>query len=208
MRCFILGATGKTGAQLVDLALAGGHPVTAFVRSPQKLAPRPGLHGVQGSPADIAAMAEAMRGHDAVFSALAPGIGEILSSPAKRSWTMAGYAQNLVQAMGQAGVRRLLLFSSAGLFPGQSLFVRLLSFPARHHMADLSAMEGVAQGSGLDWTLARPTWMAKGEDAAYRAQAGALPADPKPMHFRGLASFLLDAARDGKHLREIVGLAR
>lgn len=37
MRFFILGATGRTGTQLVDLALHNGHSVTAFVRSPQKL---------------------------------------------------------------------------------------------------------------------------------------------------------------------------
>src|SRR4051812_15200896 len=46
MRCFILGATGKTGTQLLDLALHNGHTVTAFVRSPRKLNPdRPGLTG-------------------------------------------------------------------------------------------------------------------------------------------------------------------
>src|SRR5215467_6664558 len=35
MRLFILGATGRTGAELVDQALARGHAVTAFVRAPQ-----------------------------------------------------------------------------------------------------------------------------------------------------------------------------
>ena len=54
MRCFILGATGHTGRQLLDLALEHGHLVTAFVRSPEKLpGDRPGLTVVQGSPADL-----------------------------------------------------------------------------------------------------------------------------------------------------------
>lgn len=208
MRCFILGATGKTGTQLVELALSQGDQVTAFVRSPQKLTPAHGLNLVQGSPADVDLMAQAMRGHDAVFSALAPGIGEILTRPSKRAWTMAGYARNIILAMDQVGVRRLLAFSSAGLFPGQSSFVRLLSFPARHHMADLSAMEGVIKQSGLHWSIARPTWMSKGSETAYRAKANAMPAAPKPLHFRGLARFMLDAATQGSHLQEIVGLAR
>lgn len=209
MKIFVLGATGKTGTQLLDLALRGGHEVTAFVRSAQKLAQaRQSLSVAQGSPADTESMAKAMAGHDAVFNCLAPGIGEILSRPGKRTWTMESYARQIVQAMGQAGVRRYLGFSSAGLFPGQSLFVRLLSFPARHHMADLAAMESVIKESNLEWTLARPTWMAKGESDAYRAQAGAMLADAKPMHFRGLAQFMLDSARLGKHLREVVSLAR
>jgi putative NADH-flavin reductase len=209
MRCFILGATGKTGTQLLDLALQNGHSVTAFVRSPQKLPrDRPGLTVIQGSPADVAALAQAMAGHDAVFSALAPRIGETLRAPSKRAWTMAGYAANTVQAMKQAGVKRLLAFSSAGLFPGQSLFVRVLSFPVRHHMADLKAMEEVYQASGLEWTLLRPTWMGAGESEAYRVAAGALPEGSKAMHFRGLAKFMLDAAAEGSHRRELLGIGR
>ena len=40
MRLFILGASGKTGTQLVDLALARAPEVTAFVRSPGKITHR------------------------------------------------------------------------------------------------------------------------------------------------------------------------
>lgn len=208
MRFFILGATGKTGTQLLDLALKNGHSVTAFVRSPQKLSQRDGLTVIQGSPADVASMARAMEGHDAVFSVLAPGMGEILGAPSKRAWTMAGYAQNIVQAMEMAGVKRLLAFSSAGLFPGQSLFVRLLSFPARHHMADLKAMEKVYEASSLEWTLLRPTWLGAGESDAYRVTAGALPPGSKAMHFRGLAKFMLDSAAAASHRNELLGIGR
>lgn len=209
MRCFILGATGKTGTQLLDLALKDGHTVTAFVRSPQKLPrDRTGLTVIRGSPADVPALARAMAGHDAVFSALAPGAREIFSAPSKRAWTMAGYAANIVKAMEQAGVKRLLAFSSAGLFPGQSLFVRLLSFPARHHMADLREMEEVYQASGLEWTLLRPTWMGAGESESYRVAPGALPEGCKAMHFRGLARFMLNAAAEGSYRRELLGIGR
>ena len=209
MRCFILGATGHTGTQLLDLALQNGHSVTAFVRSPQKLPQdRPGLTVIQGSPADVPALAQAMAGHDAVFSTLAPRIGETFRAPSKRTWTMAGYAANIVQGMKQAGVKRLLAFSSAGLFPGQSLFVRMLSFPARHHLADLKAMEETYQTSGLEWTLLRPTWMSAGESEAYRVAAGALPEGCKALHFRGLAKFMLDAAAEGTHQRELLGIGR
>ena len=36
MRLFILGANGKVGTQLIDLALSRTHQVTAFVRSPDR----------------------------------------------------------------------------------------------------------------------------------------------------------------------------
>jgi putative NADH-flavin reductase len=209
MRCFILGATGHTGRQLLDLALEHGHLVTAFVRSPEKLpGDRPGLTVVQGSPADVPALAAAMAGHDVVFPALAPGAREILGRPSKRGWTMQGYAANIVRAMDLAGVKRLMAFSSAGLFPDQSLFVRMLSYPARHHMADLKAMEEVYQASDVDWTLLRPTWMRAGESEAYRVAPGALPEGSHGMHFRGLARFMLDAASEGRHHRELLGIGR
>jgi uncharacterized protein YbjT (DUF2867 family) len=37
MRLFVLGATGRTGQHLLDLGLARGHEIIAFVRSPHKI---------------------------------------------------------------------------------------------------------------------------------------------------------------------------
>ena len=88
MRLFILGATGKTGSELVDLALQRGNSVTAFVGSPQKLAQdRAGLNVIQGSPSDTSALVQAMAGHDAVFNCLAPGMCQIFTRMSKRNWT-------------------------------------------------------------------------------------------------------------------------
>src|SRR6266540_6835666 len=68
---FIIGATGKTGTQLIDIALARGHEVTAFVRSPDKITrEHPLLRVVPGDPLDADALARALPGHDAVLSAL------------------------------------------------------------------------------------------------------------------------------------------
>jgi nucleoside-diphosphate-sugar epimerase len=51
MKLFVLGATGHTGTHIVDLALSRFHGVTAFVRSPQKIAHHdPRLRIVGGNP--------------------------------------------------------------------------------------------------------------------------------------------------------------
>ena len=61
MRLLILGATGKTGTQLVDLALARDHEVTAFVRSPGKVTRRhQRLKVLQGDPHSADELAEAL----------------------------------------------------------------------------------------------------------------------------------------------------
>jgi len=71
MKLLIFGATGGTGRQLVDQALAQGHEVTAFVRNPAKLAMQhEKLKVVQGNVMDCHSVGAAVAGQDAVFSAL------------------------------------------------------------------------------------------------------------------------------------------
>src|SRR6266700_4040603 len=54
MRLFILGANGKVGTQLIDLALSRTHQVTAFVRSPEKITQQhPRLQVVRGDPHNV-----------------------------------------------------------------------------------------------------------------------------------------------------------
>jgi putative NADH-flavin reductase len=71
MKLLIFGATGGTGRQLVDQALAQGHEVTAFVRNPAKMTtPHENLKIVKGNIMDCHSVGAAVAGQDAVFSAL------------------------------------------------------------------------------------------------------------------------------------------
>jgi len=71
MRVLVIGATGGTGRQLVQRALAAGHQVTAFVRNPAKLQiEHPNLRVAKGNVLDYATVESAMRGQEAVLSAL------------------------------------------------------------------------------------------------------------------------------------------
>lgn len=209
MRLFILGATGRTGTELVTLALKQGHHVTAFVRSPEKIRViDKGLKVIKGSPGDIEGLSQAMQGHDAVFSALAPNPGEIFTDLKKRTWTMEKFAANILSGMEKAKVEKVVAFSSAGLFPGQNLFVRFLSALAHNHMKDLGRMEKVVTESALNWTIARPSWLAKGSDERYRAQIGSLPAGSSKMTYVALAKFMLDTVEGSLYERQIVGIGK
>src|SRR5262245_55237268 len=114
MRLFILGANGKTGTQLVDLALARGHQVTAFVRSPGKVARQhPRLEVRKGDPHSVDELARALPWHDVVLSALG-----VRPPQAFRPHTLVeDCAASTVAAMTRAGVKRLVLVSAAVLFP-------------------------------------------------------------------------------------------
>lgn len=71
MNLLILGATGGTGRALVTQALEQGHTVTAFARDPAKVrTSHPNLHVAKGDILDPASVEAALRGQDAVLSAL------------------------------------------------------------------------------------------------------------------------------------------
>src|SRR5438132_13281995 len=63
-KMLVLGATGKTGKELIDIALARGHEVTAFVRSPAKIARRDNrLTVVKGDPRSVEELCKVLVGH-------------------------------------------------------------------------------------------------------------------------------------------------
>src|SRR6266853_533193 len=71
MRIFVIGATGHTGTQIVDLALSRGHEATAFVRSPHKIRRQDQrLKVLAGDPRSVEQLASALPGHDIVLLAL------------------------------------------------------------------------------------------------------------------------------------------
>jgi len=204
MRLFILGANGKTGTQMVDLALARNHDVTAFVRSPAKIARRhPRLNVRAGDPHRVDELASALPGHDAVLSAL----GVRPPGAFRPHALVEECAASTVAAMTRAGVRRFVLVSAAVLFPERGLRFAFFRRLLKQIMRDLEAAEQIVRATPLDWTIARPPRLIDRSDEQYRTAVGALPAGGFSMSFRAVAAFALDAVEQRTHVHEIVGLA-
>jgi putative NADH-flavin reductase len=212
MKLFVIGANGRTGTEIVDLACQRGHQVTAFVRSPEKLADvaarcagAPGsLTTVRGDPRQADSTAAALPGHDAVLSAIGPHTQEAF----RPSTLLTDCARATADAMRASGVSRLAIVSAAVLFPEEGLYFAFFRWLTKHHARDLRAMEDVVRASGLAWTIARPPRLTQSADASFRAVRDALPAGSRAMSFRSVAAFMVDAVERRVHLAEIVGLAR
>lgn len=206
MRLFILGATGGSGRQLVNQALERHHRVTAFVRSPEKLgAARDGLTVIQGDVRSPDGMSAALRGHDAMLSALGP------PGPSRNTIT-SDSARTTVAAMQATGVRRLLVVGVAALFPGVGMFGRLLRNTLLRNIADDSAeMERIVKATRLDWTIVRPPRLTNGP----RREHYGVSNDHLPPGAGGnatisradVAHFMLDEVEQPAHIRRVVGIA-
>jgi putative NADH-flavin reductase len=203
MRLFILGATGGTGRQLIGQALARGHQVTAFVRSPEKLGARQqGLSVQQGDPRDAAALNVALSGHDAVLSALGP------PGP-RRSTILRDSARSTVSAMQSAGMRRLLIVSAAILFEDMGVLAALLRRTLlRNVVVGSGEMEQIVAASNLEWTIVRPPRLTNAPPTGrYQIADNRFPPGKRTLSRADLAHFLLDELDRRAHLRQIVGQA-
>jgi putative NADH-flavin reductase len=161
MRLVVLGATGPTGRQLTDQALAAGHQVTAVARRPESLPPRPGLTVAGADVTDPEAVDAAIAGSDAVLSALG-------AAPSRRPITVYSVAaRNIIAAMERHGVKRLVVVSSSVTDPdwrpsGAFFFNNVLDpyvnrVVARTAHEDMRRMEALVRASDLHWTIARPS---------------------------------------------------
>jgi putative NADH-flavin reductase len=202
VRIFVLGATGRTGRPLLDQAKERGHDVTAFVRSPDKLAGLAGVTVRRGDPRNEAELREAIAGHDAVVSALGPvslGASTILGDAARAT----------VAAMKEAGPKRLLVVSAAMLFDDAGMFAAFLRRTFLRNVAkDSLGMEAHVTASHLDWTIVRPPRLTTGPlTSKYVVADGAMPKDGTFVTSRAdVACFLLDELERPAHVRKIVGM--
>jgi putative NADH-flavin reductase len=200
-RLFVIGATGRTGQEIVQQALARGHQVTAFIRSPERVTLKNARLTVRkGNVMDETQLFDAIENHDAVLSTLGPR--EVF----KPSSMLHDSALATTRAMNRLGVKRFVVLSAAAHFPG--IPNRIASFIMRNHMRDSLAMEEIVQGSGLDWTIARPPRLTEEEYSTYRSREGAAPKMGFSLARKAAAAFMLDAIEQEKHFHKIVGIAK
>jgi putative NADH-flavin reductase len=200
MKLFVLGATGKTGGVLVAQAVARGHSVTTFGRSAFNGGDKAKVLNMEGNPMSESELAEALPGNDAVLSVLGTrGLGA--------TSVLVDSSRATIAAMSQAGVRRLVILSSALLDSHIGLINRIVSRTfLRHFSSDQRAMEKVVTESDLDWTVLRPPRMT---DSAPDGQSTAMlgdPPDSSGMAIRKdeVARVMLDTVENRRYVRKVV----
>ena len=201
VKLFVIGATGRTGLEVVQQALVRNYQATAFVRSPENISLKnERLTVLKGNAMEENELFRAVQNHHAVVSTLGPR--EVF----KPSSMLHDSAVATTRAMNRAGVKRLVVLSAAAHFPG--LLNRIASFIMRKHMRDSLAMEAIVQASGLDWTIARPPRLTQENYTTYRSREDAAPRMGFSLSRKAVAAFMLEAIEQRKHFHKIVGIAK
>jgi len=162
-RVLIVGATGGTGRQLVMQALERGYAVTALVRDPSRLqVDHPQLTVIQGDVLDEGSADAAMRGQEAVLSALGH---KRYFYPTR---ILSEGTRYILRAMEIHGVRRLVCETSLGIGDSagrMGLYYTLFVIPVilPFYFWDKTRQERMIAGSNVEWVIVRPGVLTNGD---------------------------------------------
>jgi nucleoside-diphosphate-sugar epimerase len=161
MQIVIFGANGMTGRLLTRRALDAGHSAVAVTRRPDDFPISDPRLTVAGADVLRDGLTGIVAGADAVLSTL--GV-PFTRGPVD---TYSAGMRNVIDAMREAGVNRLVVVSSTGAYPAPGrrhapLALRLFEPIITRTIGktvydDIRRMEALVRESGLDWTIVRPS---------------------------------------------------
>lgn len=156
LRILVIGGTSGTGLEVVKIALARGHNVTAMSRRPERMTlTHENLEARKGDILEVAAVKAAVKNKDAVVNAI--GIG-----PTRGPVTVFSKGiQHLLKVMARLEVKRLVAITGIGAGDsrghGGFFYDRILQpLALKTIYEDKDRAEELIADSTVDWTIVRP----------------------------------------------------
>lgn len=204
MNVLVLGAAGKTGHLIVEMAVAAGHDVTALVRDASRYNAPPGVRVLHGDATDPATLAHGMAGQDVVIDAVGG------KTPWRKTDLERTVARALVSAARQHGTRRIIAISSLGVGDSTAhapLLLRLL-LPTflRGSTADKAAMEREVERAGIPYVLVRPAVL-NDQPAVGAVRVLTGTEQGRQITRADVASFVIEQLTTDTHLNRAVTIA-
>ena len=189
-KVIVFGATGSLGYYVVDaLGTLDDVSITLFVRDNSKLKPNhAGHHVIEGDVTDYERVVEAVRGQDIVYFGLSGDLDSL--------------SANVVNAMKETGVKRIIAMSSMGIYgaswkatfkggsnsPGffNSLMLTLMKplFPQYRKLAER------VERSGLEYTILRPGRFTYEDEVDYKVSYKGQPESGREVSRKSIAAFV------------------
>ena len=199
MHITIFGAGGNVGRLLVKAALGHGHSVTAFVHGEPRFPHHPYLTLHRGDIHDPQSVAKAMRGSDAIISALGSW-----GTPKKD--ILSSGMQSIIPAMQQQGIQRLVSLTGADARVSGDEISRLhrithaaLTLFASKVLRDSEEHIRLLRASGLDWMVIRsPIMNDFGNSATYHL-VSTRPLPWQTIHRASVVRCMIDEVERPRH---------
>ncbi len=204
MKLVVFGASGGTGKGLVTQGVAAGHDITAFVRNEVSVKGLGATAVMTGDALVYEDVLNAITDQDACVSAL--GARDL-----KTDDLLEHSIQNILRAMQEACVARLVVLGAAGALHDagiyQSLSRRLMfriirATFLRHPFRDAAAQEMLIEKSSVNYTVVHPPRLtscpATGD---WREDMRGLPASGIQIARAEVAAFMLAVLDDPKYYR-------
>ncbi|KAM0238315.1 hypothetical protein ACHAP5_008720 [Fusarium lateritium] len=220
MHFFLLGATGRTGKQVVAELLSQNHTAIALVRKSANITPQPGLTIVTGSPLskdDIRSALKATPGQlptaaimtlNAVRKSESP-----FAAPLSPPRFLADSCANACEVLKEAGIHRFVIMSTAGVGDSWAklpllsrAFMGLTN--VKHALEDHGLLDEEIRQTLLDWTLVRAVRLefdtANKKDMETLGSTGVGMTMADRASVGNVARFLVKAAVQGLFIKEAV----
>ena len=214
MKILLLGATGRTGIQIIEEAIKRGHRISAIARDPDKLKDYD-IEITQGTPYNYEIVEKAITGCEAVINTL--NVSRKLDNP----WAplrapkdmISKSASNTIKAMEKVGIKRFIALSTIGA--GRSwkktpiILKLIVSFSnLKHAFLDHGKQEEILENSAIDYTICRAPMLSNktNETGAIATVEGVKPADMY-LSRNSAAEFFLRIIEKKEHIRETISLS-
>ncbi|MBN9608615.1 MAG: SDR family oxidoreductase [Actinobacteria bacterium] len=191
IRIAVIGAAGRTGRCLIAAAATRGHEISALARHPDSIAGLPAVVNlVAGDGRDPAAVAQVIRGADAVVSA-------ITGSNHRGTTQLTDVTRTVLAAMTATGVDRLIVTSAYPVIAHQPrLPMAVLHRVFRHAYTDAARMEELVAASRVAWTIARLNRLTNGPAIGSIITTPELIARPRAISRADVAETLVNLITD------------
>ena len=182
----ILGAGGNIARHVIDILVKKDDiNLILFLRNKSRLRDKDVTRCriIEGDVLDFNRLKEAMVGQDVVYANL--------------SGDLEAMAKNIVKAMDETGVKKLIFISSIGIY----------DVPLRPVLKPYRKAADVIEASDLEYTILRPTWFTNADEVDYETTRKGEPEKGSVISQKSLATLITKIIESPeKYARENLGV--